>query len=154
MIMGCFMPVTSTFTCVPPTSITRIRRLFFISPFSHTPERHSSVIVCAKELVTKRASTGRRVSGGIAGHYGLSPLCGSENRSPGFRDRGVQPGCKHGKSGCGAVPAQLVHIVEELYVGPERGERAKQKCVVPLTGESIGESARVGHVYMPVSPIH
>src|SRR5712691_11851206 len=33
MRMGCFIPVTSSFTCVPPTSMTRMRRFLFISSF-------------------------------------------------------------------------------------------------------------------------
>ncbi len=41
MMMGCFMPETSSFTCVPPTSMTRIGRLVFISSFANLMDKVS-----------------------------------------------------------------------------------------------------------------
>src|SRR5437016_10523183 len=57
----------------------------------------------------------------VAAHRRLSPRYGSENRRapgttchgpPGFGTRRIQSGCERGESGRGAVPAQLVHVVE------------------------------------------
>jgi hypothetical protein len=84
---------------------------------------------------------------------GLSPLCRSENRSPSVRNRGVQSGRERAKCWRWAAPAQLVNIVEEFDIGPERSKGAEKQCSVSLAGESFREATCVGHVYVPVSPV-
>ena len=96
---------------------------------------------------------GTRLRLSLATYIRLSPRCGSENRSPSVGNRAVQPDCKRSESGCGAVPAQLVNIVEEIDIGPERSKGPEKQCVVPLTRQRACEGARVGHVYAPVLPV-
>src|ERR1700693_4399843 len=88
----------------------------------------------------------------LATYTRLSSRCGSKNRSTSVGDRGVQPGCKRSESGCGALPAQLVHIVEECDVSPKCGECTKKQCVFPLPRQGVCEG-RVGHFYMPLKVV-
>ena len=75
----------------------------------------------------------------------------NQHRSPG--DRRVESCRERGEGGRGAVPSQLVHVVEERDVGPERGERSEQQRAVALARERVREGARVGGVHVPLAPV-
>src|SRR5580692_6115616 len=71
----------------------------------------------------------------------------------GFGHRRVQSSREFAESGSRSGPTQLVNIIEKLYVSPERGQRAKEDRVFPLTRQGIRKSARVGRVYMPLAVV-
>src|SRR4030088_635576 len=93
---------------------------------------------------------------------GLSLRCGIDNpcawratgRWPtGFGNGGVQSSREIGEGGSGTVPAQLLYIVEEHDVGPERSEPAKKQHAVQSAEESVCEGTRIGGVHPPLQPV-
>src|SRR5258707_400945 len=57
------------------------------------------------------------------------------------------------ESGRGAIPSQLLQIVEKRDVGPQRRQCAEQQRVVPLPRERLSEAARAGGVHVPLAPV-
>src|ERR1700722_6111754 len=92
-------------------------------PTTHQPElirkllrdAFARVNICAKELQSSVQPTPRR--------------------SLGFGARRVESLCNRVQAGRGAVPSQLIHVLEERDVGPERGERSEQQRPVALARE-------------------
>src|SRR5438477_11429282 len=46
----------------------------------------------------------------------------------------------------GAIPRQLVHIIEEFNISPQRGELWEKYRVIPVATKRICKGARVGRV--------
>src|SRR6266566_4998201 len=67
--------------------------------------------------------------------------------------RRIQSGRERGESGCGAVPAKLVYMVEKRDVGSKGGQGPKKQCTLPLPGQSCREGTRVGGVHAPLTTV-
>src|SRR5438477_10544063 len=53
----------------------------------------------------------------------------------------------------GAIPRQLVHIIEEFNISPQRGELWEKYRVIPVATKRICKGARVGRVHAPFAAI-
>jgi len=103
----------------------------------------------------------RRLMRRLSTSRGLSPSCGSDNRCasgtmcrcPGLGNRRVQSSREIGESGCGAMPAQLLNVVEERDVGPEGGERTKKQCIVLFLRERLGQNPCTDDFHSPLTPV-
>src|ERR1700690_4401994 len=93
--------------------------------------------------------------GNVATHGGAVDAS-SGSHGPGAPALGngcVQSSREFSEGGCGAVPAQLVHVVEERDVGPKRGKRAKEQRALQLAAKSVCERTRVGGVHVPLAAV-
>src|SRR3984957_5627992 len=68
--------------------------------------------------------------------------------------RRVEPCTQCGETRRWSVPSQLLHVVEERDVGPQRGECSKQHRLLALLGERMCQSAGAGCVHVPLAPVH
>jgi hypothetical protein len=66
-----------------------------------------------------------------------------------FRRRSVQSSSKRVEGWGRAIPAQLVHVVEERDVSLECSESPKKQCALPFAAKSACGGARVGGVHAP-----
>jgi hypothetical protein len=100
----------------------------------------------------RRLAADRRLSScrGVGNQRAPGTTC---PRPPGFGNRRVQSSRERRECWCRAVPAQLLHNVEEIDIGAKRGERPEEQSEIPLAGESVGEGTRVGSVHVPVAPV-
>ena len=79
--------------------------------------------------------------------------CGRALDSLGLRDRRVEPGCDFCKGGRRTAPTELIDVIEERDVGPERGESSKQQGALPLTREGQCKSTCAGGIHAPLAPV-
>src|SRR5947208_3127138 len=76
-----------------------------------------------------------------------------EDGPPRFATRQVRLSRESGESGCGAVPAQLVYMVEKRDVVSKAGQGPKKQCTPPLPRQSCREGTRVGGVHAPLTTV-